>query len=428
MADEFDVIIIGAGIAGSVAGYLLAKEGLDVLIIERGNFAGSKNMTGGRLYGHSLERIMPGFAEEAPVERKIMQEKISFMTEESATTIDFDAESLGLQSHASYSVLRSKFDQWLADKAEAAGAALISGICVDDLIVRDGKVCGVAAGEEEMESKLVILADGVNSLLAQKIGMRGELKPDQVAVGAKEIIELPSGTIEDRFNLHHGEGAAWLFAGMPSAGNVGGGFLYTNQESLSLGVVCTLSDLGDSSETVPQMLENFKAHRLIQPLIKGGKTVEYSAHLVPEGGLNMVPKLVDNGVLIVGDAAGFCINIGYAVRGMDLAVASAEAASSAAAAAIKRDDCSASSLNEYNRLLEDSFVMKDLKLYSKFPQFMENPRIFNDYPELVRNIMNRLFIVNGEDSLSLRKKMMQEVKKVGIMHLVKDGIKGVRAL
>lgn len=371
---------------------------------------------------------MPGFAQEAPVERKITQEKISFMTKENATTIDFDAEELGMQPQASYSVLRSKFDQWLAEKAETAGAELIPGIRVDDLIVKKGKVCGVIAGEDEMEAKLVILADGVNSLLAQKIGMRDELKPDQVAVGVKEVIELPGRTIDERFNLHPNEGAAWLFAGTPSAGRVGGGFLYTNQESLSLGVVCTLSDLADSPVTVPQMLENFKAHRIIQPLIKEGKTIEYSAHLVPEGGLNMVPKLVGDGVLVVGDAAGFCINIGYAVRGMDLAVASAEAAAKAAITAIRQNDCSASSLTEYTRLLENSFVMKDLKLYSKFPQFMENPRIFNDYPELVSSIMDRLFIVNGKESLALRKKLIQEIKKAGMIHLIKDGIKGVYAL
>lgn len=428
MSDQFDAIIVGAGIAGSVAGYLLAKEGLDVLIIERGNFAGSKNMTGGRLYGHSLEKIMPGFAEEAPVERKITQEKISLMTEDSAVTLDFNSEVLGVQKQASYSVLRSTFDQWLAEKAEKAGAQLIPGIRVDRLIVKDDHVCGVIAGEDELEAKIVILADGVNSLLAQKIGMRDELRPDQVAVGAKEVIELPRDVIEERFHLDRDEGAAWLFAGLPSAGRVGGGFLYTNKTSLSLGVVCTLSDLGDSPVTVPQMVENFKAHRLIKPLIKDGKRVEYSAHLVPEGGLDMVPKLVGNGVLIVGDAAGFCINIGYAVRGMDLAVASAEAAAKAVVRAIKKTDYSKETLSEYLRLLDDSFVMKDLRLYKKFPSFMENDRIFNDYPQLAADVLTRMFVVDGKESVALRKKIIQEAKKVGIGHIIMDGIKGVRAL
>lgn len=428
MSDKFDAIIVGAGIAGCVAGYLLAKEGMDVLVVERGTNTGSKNMTGGRLYSHSLEKIMPGFVEEAPVERKITQEKISLMTDDSAMTIDFNSVDLGQQGRTSYSVLRGSFDQWLAEKAEDAGAQIVPGIRVDDLLVKDGKVCGIIAGEDEMESEVVVLADGVNSLLAQKAGMRGEIKPSEVAVGVKEIIELPQNVIEDRFNLKKDEGVAWLFAGSPSAGRVGGGFLYTNRSSLSLGIVCTLSDLTDTSVRVPQMLENFKNHRVIQPLIKGGQTAEYSAHLVPEAGLNMVPKLVGDGVLIVGDAAGFCINIGYAVRGMDLAVASAEAAARTIIEAKKRKDYSEVGLSQYKEFLNNSFVMKDLKLYRKFPAFMENKRIFNDYPQMAVNLMKQLFIVDGQETLPLRKKLMKEMKQVGYMNLAKDAIKGVRAL
>lgn len=327
--DKFDAIIVGGGIAGTVSAYLLAKEGLEVLLIERGNFCGSKNMTGGRIYSHSLEKIMPNFADEAPIERKITREKISLMTEESNVTIDYYSDMLGQQGSDSYSVLRGKFDQWLSEKAEEEGANIINGIRVDDLIVRDGRVCGVIAGDEEMEAHVTILADGVNSLLAQKLGFRGELSPNQVAVGAKEVIELPENVIEDRFQCNGNEGTAWLFAGTPSGGRVGGGFLYTNKSSISIGVVSTLSDLVKADISVPQILENFKNHPAVQPLLKGGKLVEYSGHLVPEAGLSMVPKIVGDGVLVVGDAAGFCINLGYAVRGMDFAVASAEYAAKA---------------------------------------------------------------------------------------------------
>lgn len=429
MSDKFDAIIVGAGVAGSIAGYILAKEGLDVLIIERGNYAGSKNMTGGRLYSHSLEKIMPNFADEAPVERKITREKISLMTEESNVTVDFYSDLLGVQGSDSYSVLRGEFDQWLAEKAEEAGAQLIPGIRVDDLIVKDGKVCGVIAGEDELESEVVILADGVNSLLAQKLGFRDDIKPHEVAVGAKEVIELPQKVIEDRFNCNEGEGTAWLFAGSPSAGRVGGGFLYTNKTSISLGIVCTLSDLEKSEKTVPQMLEDFKNHPAVRPLIKDGKMTEYSGHLVPEGGLSMIPKIIGDGVLVVGDAAGFCINIGYAVRGMDLAIASAEAAAKAVLHAKEKSDYSEATLAKYKELLDDSFVMKDLTLYSKFPHFMEHtPRIFNEYPRLAADVMADMFVINGEPSKPLMKNMMKHLKKVGVMNLVKDGIKGVRSL
>lgn len=429
-SEKFDAIIVGGGIAGLTAGYILAKEGLEVLLIERGNYPGSKNMTGGRIYSHSLEKIIPDFAKEAPVQRKIVHEKISMMTEDSAFTIDYTSpERLGVQGKDSYAVLRGEFDQWLSAKAEEAGVQVIPGILVDDLIMKDGRVCGVIAGEDELESEVVIIADGVNSLLAQKLGFRGEIKPHEVAVGAKEVISLPQQMIEDRFQLENSEdGTAWLFAGSPSAGRVGGGFLYTNKESISLGIVCTLSDLEKASKTVPQMLEDFKNHPAVKPLIKYGTLTEYSGHLVPEAGLNMVPKLVGAGVLVIGDAAGFCINIGYAVRGMDLAVESAACAAQAVIEAKQKSDYSEASLSKYKSLLDDSFVMKDLNLYKKFPHFMENERIFNQYPEMITDMMESMFVIDGTPAQPLMQTMKKYVKKVGIMNLIKDGIKGVRSL
>ncbi len=168
--DIFDAIIVGAGLAGSVAALVLAREGAQVLVIERGNSAGAKNVTGGRLYAHSLEHIIPGFAESAPVERLITHEKLAFMTEKSAMTMDYCNGDETSPSQRSYSVLRSKFDAWLMEQAEEAGAQLITGIRVDNLVQRDGKVVGVEADGDVIEAKTVILADGVNSILAEKAG------------------------------------------------------------------------------------------------------------------------------------------------------------------------------------------------------------------------------------------------------------------
>lgn len=429
MSDKFDVIIVGAGVAGATAGYLLAQAGLEVLIIERGNYAGSKNMTGGRLYGHSLEKIMPDFAREAPVERKVTKEKVSLLTNDSAVTLDFYSEGLGDDnSYSSYTVLRGVFDQWLAGKAEEAGAVLAAGVRVDELLVDNGKVTGVRAGEDELEADVVILADGVNSLLAQQIGLKQELKPHQVAVGVKEVIKLSKQVIEERFNLNGEEGLSWLFAGACTGGVAGGGFLYTNKDSISLGLVCTLSDIGRSDKSLPELLEDFKEHPVIRPLIKGGKLIEYSGHMVPEAGLSMVPKLVGDGVLVVGDAAGLVINTGYMVRGMDLAIASAEAAAKAIIQAKEKADYSAQGLSGYRRLLEDSFVMGDLQLYKKAPELMSNLRIFNEYPSMAAEILTSMFKVDGGPNQPLLSKIKQPVKRVGISTLLKDGIKGVRAI
>lgn len=425
--DKFDAIIVGAGLAGCTSAYLLAQAGLETLVIERGNFPGAKNMTGGRLYGHSLEKIFPGFAEEAPIERTIVHEKVSFMDETSSTTMDYACPQSENPAERSYSVLRSNFDQWLAGKAEEAGASIVPGIRVDDLIVREGKVCGVVAAGEEMEADVVILADGVNSILGEKLGMVDKVTPHHCAVGVKEVIELSKEQINDRFGCADGEGAAWLFAGMPSDGHMGGGFLYTNEDTISLGVVFGLHNIEAAGKSVPQMLEDFKNHPTVKPLVAGGKQVEYSAHVVPEGGQAMLPKMVGDGVLIAGDAAGLCLNVGYTVRGMDLAVASGEAAAKAVIAAKEKGDFSEAGLATYTAELGESFVMKDLEQYKNLPGFLDNPRMFNDYPQMVAGIMKDLFTINGP-SAPLRKKAMPHLKKVGFLNMIKDGIKGVRAI
>jgi electron transfer flavoprotein-quinone oxidoreductase len=430
MEEKFDAVIVGGGIAGSVAALMLAREGLEVVVVEKGSFAGSKNMTGGRLYSHSLEGIIPDFAAFAPVERRVVKERISLMTETASTMMEYTSDRLAHKGADSYVVLRGVFDRWLMEQAEAAGAMSVTGIRVDDFVYHDGRVAGISAGGEEMLADIVILADGANSLLVEKCGLRKtKISPHQIAVGAKEVIGLDEKTIDDRFGLNPGEGAAWLFAGYPSGGVAGGGFLYTNKDSISLGIVVTLSEFEKSEKSVHRLMEDFKNHPAIRPLIKGGKLLEYSGHMVPEGGYNMIPCLHSDGVLVVGDAAALVINTGYTVRGMDLAVSSAVYAAKAAIAAKKEGDFSSASLSRYRKSLDESFVIKDMKQASRFPHFMENtPRIFNKYPEMADEIMGNVFVVDGGTPESMLSKLMGPAKKVGLLTLIKDGIKGVRAL
>ncbi|MDR1922464.1 MAG: FAD-dependent oxidoreductase [Candidatus Adiutrix sp.] len=427
--DKFDAIIVGAGIAGATAALLLAREGLSVVVVERGNYAGAKNMTGGRLYAHSLEAVIPGFAEAAPVERRVTQERISLMTETGCFTASFLNGRPGAPDRDSYVVLRGAFDRWLMEQAEAAGAMLVSGVLVDDLLTRDGRVCGVIAGEDKMPAEVVILADGANSQLLERAGLRAEpVGPRQMAVGVKEVIEFDDKVVEDRFNLLPGEGLAWLFAGLPSGGKVGGGFLYTNKASVSVGLVATTAEFMKSERTIHELLERFKAHPAIEPLLKGGKLAEYSGHMVAEGGYDMIPRLYNDGVVVIGEAAHLVINLGYTVRGMDLAAGSAQAAAKAVIAAKQAGDFSARSLAAYKTFLDDSFVIKDMKHYRKFPHFMENSRLFNEYPEMLEKICAGIFTVDGRAPASMLSKLMEPMKEVGLLNLMKDGLKGARSL
>ena len=429
---DFDAIVVGSGCAGAVAAYELAKAGKSTLVVERGNFAGAKNMTGGRIYSHCLKKVFPDFEREAPLERRITHERIALMDPASQTAIDFTSPELAEEGKDSYSVLRAPFDQWLASKAEDAGAEYICGIAVEELI-KDGagKVVGVRAGEDEITAQVVILAEGANPLLSEKCLGNPRPKANEMAVGIKQVFELPAGQIEDRFLCPEGEGAAMLFVGDCTHGNVGGGFLYTNKDSISLGLVATVSTAADGSNPYPvyQMLEDFKNHPAVAPVIRGAKMVEHSGHMVPEGGYDMVPKYVFDGCVVAGETAGLCMNMGYQVRGMDFAVASGRMAAEAAVEAIDKGDVSEAGLASYKAKMEGSFVIQDLKTFSKWPHVMERwDSMFTDYPVMVKEIFNAMFSVDGAPQRPLMKRMMPIVKKRGLFKLAREVRGAVKAL
>ena len=430
---DFDIIVVGSGCAGGVAAYVAASAGKSVLVVERGNFAGAKNMTGGRIYSHSLKQVFPDFESEAPVERKITHERIAMMDPSSQMTVDFTSSELGEEGKDSYSVLRGPFDQWLAEKAEEAGAEYICGIAVEELIKDgSGRVTGVRAGDDEITAEVVILAEGTNSMLSERCLGNARPKADQMAVGIKEVFELPSDVIEDRFLLPEGEGAAMLFVGDCTKGSVGGGFLYTNKESISLGLVATISLAADGSRNevpVYQMLEDFKSHPAVAPIIRGAKMVEHSGHMVPEGGYNMIPRYVFDGCLIAGETVGLCMNMGYQVRGMDFAVASGRMAAEAAVAAIDAGDTSAAGLAPYKAAMDGSFVIQDLRTFSKWPHGMEEwSSMFTDYPVMVKEVFNAMFSVDGAPQRPLMKRMRPIIKKRGALKLGREVMKAVKAL
>lgn len=401
--DKFDAIIVGGGLAGLSAALVMAEADLEVLLIERGDYCGAKNMTGGRLYGHSLEKIIPNFAQEAPIERVITKEKISIMSEDDSFDFIFNSKKSSENNEtASYTVLRSDFDQWLAEKAEEAGANIIPGILVESILKdEEGRVVGVNATGEDMYADVVILADGVNSLLGQEVGLKEELKPEEVALGAKEVIELGEDVINQRFGLREDEGLSWLTVGDPTMGGFGGGLIYVNRDSVSIGIVSVLDDIEHANMPIYELLDRFKNHPSIEPFIEGGKTVEYSAHLVPEAGIHMLPKLYSDGVLLTGDAAGFCVNLGYTVRGMDFAIESGRLAAETVIRAHKLGDFSAKTMAYYEELVDDSFIMRDLEQFKGFPELLSRREIFEEVPVVVTDIARNTFTVDGNQGKGL---------------------------
>jgi electron transfer flavoprotein-quinone oxidoreductase len=429
MSDGFEVVVVGAGPAGCAAAYTLAKAGIEVLLIERSKFAGGKNVTGGVLYGSVLNELIPEFWKEAPVERRVQRHVISMLSEKSSVSIDFNTDNSARPESAGYTVLRAKFDRWFAQKVEEAGGMVITGSRADDLIWEDGRVAGIVAGDDKIAAKVVIAADGVNSILADKAGLGVSLAPDNVNQGVKEIIRLPRDTIEQRFNVTADGGAAMHFLGFCTRGIHGGGFLYTNQESLSLGVVVQLKALIENKLKGAELLESFKEHPTIREWVKGGTSVEYSAHLVPAGGLRMLPHLHTDGMLVAGDAAALVLATGRALEGLNFALASGIAAAETVKIAKEKGDFSRRTLSQYVKLLSEGFVLQDLVRFYGAPQFMENPRLYGIYPELACSLAEKVFEVDGNPKMTAWQLAREEMKgKISLWQFIRDAMAARKTL
>lgn len=386
LENKVDVIVVGGGPAGVSAGITLARAGKEVVIIERGDFAGSKNMFGGAVYAVPAAEIFPAFWESAPVERNNTEHKYILLDEADSVEINYKHRDKG--SYNSFSVLRPKWDRWCMEEAKKAGAFFAPKTIVRELIKRNGKVIGVKTDLEEFYADIVILADGVNSLLAKQIGLRDEINSKSVALGVKEVIKLPKEVIENRFNLESDTGSVSEIIGGPLKGIFGMGYIYTNKESVVIGIGVALSDLTENKLKPYELLNQLKEHPSINSLIKDGELLEYSAHLIPEGGYKCVPKLYDDGVMIAGDAAMLVNNIHW--EGTNLAMISGKLAAETAVEALNSRDCSANMLAMYQEKLEKSFIMRDLKTYKNTAEIIHaNAKSFlGYYPQKICEFFN----------------------------------------
>jgi electron transfer flavoprotein-quinone oxidoreductase len=418
---KFDAIVVGAGPAGCLCGLTLAKAGLETLVVERGKFPGAKNMWGGAYYGPLLRDLFPDFWENAPVERYILRRKFSFLTADSSLSMEFSTKKYRELPYNGFSVLRAKFDRWLASKTEQAGAIVATGLQADDLLWEGDQVSGIKAGGDEIPASVVVACDGVNSLMAEKAGLRKELAPEFLKQGVKEVIQLPQEMIEQRFLISGEEGVAWESLGSFTQDIPGGGFIYTNKDSLSVGVVVQLDAMAKNKVKANDLLERFKQHPEIAPYLRDGRLVEYSAHLIPVAGKGMMPKLYGNGILVAGDAAALTLVTGLALEGANLAAASGIVAAETVIAAKKSENFTVSSLALYQQKLKESFALKDMETFKKAPKFLENPRIYKEYPEVVCDLAKKLFTNDGKPRDKMITNLKQAMKnRVSFLQIIRD--------
>ncbi|WP_338598339.1 NAD(P)/FAD-dependent oxidoreductase [Sulfolobus tengchongensis] len=375
MSFDADVIIVGGGLAGLSTAITANREGLSTIVLERGEYSGSKNVSGGRMYTHALLQLFPDALERAPLERPVTKETYEvFCDEGKKITFSFEHKTKN-----SYTILRAKFDQWLAKEAENEGV-LISYSTLVTNARREKDYIVVETNRGELKAPLIVDAGGVTSPVSRFLGIK-KLEPKTLMLGVKEILDVKPNLPED-------EGEARTIMGL--IGNLkGGGFVYTNKDTLSVGVTIKVESLYNSNLPSHEIVERFREALGIE-----GNILEYSAHLIPYYGYDKLSNLYDRNLIVVGDAAGFLINDGFNIRGMDLAIGSGIVAGKALKKIKEMNDYSKTDI--YYEMLKESFVLRDLKTALRSFKVLNEEEIFTKYPKILCNTLSKLFTVTSD--------------------------------
>ncbi|GAC1508910.1 MAG: FAD-dependent oxidoreductase [Chloroflexota bacterium] len=408
--DKFDAIVVGAGPAGSAAALTMAKAGMNVVMFERGQQPGAKNVMGGVLFREATEAVFGKFWEDAPVERPVVEQRLWMLGKESVVSAGFKSEAFAHEPYNAFTVLRAKLDPYLAQKAEEAGALLIAETQVTDLIWQDGKIAGVRTGREgDLYADVVLMAEGINAFASVRAGLRKDYTMENAALAVKEIHALPENVINERFNVGSGEGVTILVTGEFSHNMMGSGWIYTNKDSVSVGFGAIVSHMVETRARPNDLIEELKAHPAVRPLLAGSEIKEFSAHLIPEVKFDEMPRPYGDGYMLLGDTAGF-VNFLYQ-EGSNMAITSGKLAGETAIAARARGDFSAATLSLYEQKLQQSYILKDLYDLRNAPGFFRSHReFFGVYPRILNSAAREFLSVDAAPKKQKRGDILRLVR------------------
>jgi electron transfer flavoprotein-quinone oxidoreductase len=347
-------------------------------------------MYGGVIYPRILDEIVPHWWESAPIDRFVTRRVTQVLDGDRSVAVDVRCARWGEPPYNGVTAYRSQWDAWLAGLAVDAGATLLTSTTATGLVRTSGRVSGVATDrpDGEIAAELVVAADGANSFLAREAGLFRRFDATHFTLGVKEVIGLSRTEIESRFALADREGYDAEMVG--ATGSVpGGGFLYTNLESIAVGVVLSLPELARAGVRPEALLADLKAHPAVAPLVRGGELLEYSAHLIPEGGLAAMPRLGCPGLVVTGDAAGLTLAAGLWLEGVNFAMASGLYAAQSFLASPER------ALAGYEQRMKDSFVLADHRRFAGAPTLIMGEFLQREQGPLLCDVAEAAFTVTN---------------------------------
>ncbi|MBP2644790.1 MAG: electron transfer flavoprotein-ubiquinone oxidoreductase [Firmicutes bacterium] len=427
---KYDAIVVGAGPAGSTAAYFMAKEGMNVLLLERGPYPGAKNCGGASIIAEATHKLFPNFWDEMDCERLVTSQSYWWLDETSAITAGFRSMRLAAAPFNRFTVKRPIFYAWLAQKAVTEGATLCLNHHVSHILWEGRQAYGVALSppqdDNELLADIIIAADGANSLLTERSGLTPAVSPNHLSLYVKETIALSSDSIEERFNLKPGHGALIGLIGYPTAGFNGTASIHTFKDSISINIGMTITNYVQAGLPPFSLLARLKRHPVIDTLIRGGITTEYGSATIPEGGYTAIPKLIHPGVLVVGDAASL-VN---GTHGFNLAMWSGYFAAQTAINAKISGDFSIKSLHLYRQLLDKSFILQNMKHNAKAASFERDvPYFFSLYSHIANEAA---FEITKVYTMPIKTKRKLVWKKIiglqPITRILRDMWKGIKVL